>query len=187
MLGVILRLLAAGDGDRGAGNSLKNLTTRWLVFGIAGIIFASGIAFGVLAGFWALESRTQNPVLSAVIMVGILILAALLIAFIAYGITGGEKTPGPAKAVAQALVPLPVEEVGRQIEAAAQEYGAVRVAAAAAAGGLRRRDAGEKVRPDLAPAAAPSTHYIWPGLPSAKCAFHQRPREHQLRAYTLAR
>ena len=45
MLGVILRLLAAGDGDRGAGDSLKNLTTRWLVFGIAGIIFASGIAF----------------------------------------------------------------------------------------------------------------------------------------------
>ena len=136
MLGVILRLLAAGDGDRGAGDSLKNLTTRWLVFGIAGIIFASGIAFGVLAGFWALESRTQDPILSAVIMVGILILAALLTAFIAYGITGGEKTPGPAKAVAQALVPLPVEEVGRQIEAAAQEYGAVRVAAAAAAGGL---------------------------------------------------
>ena len=61
MLGVILRLLAAGDGDRGAGDSLKNLTTRWLVFGIAGIIFASGIAFGVLAGFWALESRTRKP------------------------------------------------------------------------------------------------------------------------------
>jgi hypothetical protein len=69
-------------------------------------------------------------------MVGILILAALLIAFIAYGITGGEKTPGPAKAVAQALVPVPVEELGRQIEAAAKEYGAVRVATAAAAGGL---------------------------------------------------
>ena len=97
MLGVILRLLAAGDGDRGAGDSLKNLTTRWLVFGIAGIIFASGIAFGVLAGFWALESRTQNPILSAVIMVGILILAALLIAFIAYGITGGRKLRVPLK------------------------------------------------------------------------------------------
>ena len=48
----------------------------------------------------------------------------------------GEKTPGPAKAVAQALMPVPVEEVGRQIEAAAKEYGAVRVATAAAAGGL---------------------------------------------------
>ena len=131
MLGLILRLLAAGDGDRGAGDSLKNLTTRWLVFGIAGIIFASGIGFGVLAGFWALESRTQDPILSAVIMVGILILAALLTAFIAYGITGGDKTPGPAKAVAQALVPVPVEELGRQIEAAAKEYGAVRVATAA--------------------------------------------------------
>jgi adenine/guanine phosphoribosyltransferase-like PRPP-binding protein len=33
-------------------------------------------------------------------------------------------------------VPVPVEELGRQIEAAAKEYGAVRVATAAAAGGL---------------------------------------------------
>ena len=58
MLGVILRLLAAGDGDRGAGDSLKNLTTRWLVFGIAGIIFASGI--GVRSAGRFLGSRIPD-------------------------------------------------------------------------------------------------------------------------------
>lgn len=136
MLGLILRLMAAGEGDRGAGDSVKKLTTRYLVLGIASMIFASAIAFGVLAAFWALESQTGDPIMAAAIMVGILILAGLLIALIAYGITGGQETPSPAKAIGQALLPVPVEEIGRNIELAADQYGAVRVATAAAAGGL---------------------------------------------------
>ncbi len=136
MLGFILRLIAAGEGNRGAGDSVKNLTRKYLVLGMAGIVFATALAFGTLAAFWALEAWIQNPILAAAIMVGILILAALLIALIAYGLTREEETPSPSKVITQELLPIPAEEIGRQIEYAARQYGALRVASAAAAGGL---------------------------------------------------
>ena len=136
MLGFILRLIAAGEGNRGAGDSVKNLTRKYLVLGMAGIVFATAIAFGTLAAFWALEAWIQNPIWAAAIMVVILILAALLITLIAYGITREEETPSPSKVIARELLPIPAEEIGRQIEYAAGQYGALRVASAAAAGGL---------------------------------------------------
>ena len=136
MLGFILRLIAAGEGNRGAGESLKDLTKKYLVLGIAGMIFATALIFGTLAAFWAIEAWIQNPIWSAVIMVGILILVALLTALIAYGLTRGEETPSPSKIITQEILPVPVEEIGRQIEDAARQYGALRVASAAAAGGL---------------------------------------------------
>ena len=105
MLGLILRLIAAGEGNRGAGGSVKNLTRKYLVLGIAGIIFATAIAFATLAAFWALEARIQDPIMAAAIMVGILILVALLTALIAYGLTKEEETPSPSKVIARELCP----------------------------------------------------------------------------------
>ncbi len=136
MLGLILRLIAAGEGNRGAGESVKNLTRKYLVLGIAGIIFATAIAFATLAAFWALEAWIQDPIMAAAIMVGILILVALSTALIAYGLTKEEETPSPSRVITQELLPIPAEEIGRQIEHAARHYGALRVASAAAAGGL---------------------------------------------------
>ena len=97
MLGLILRLIAAGEGNRGAGESVKNLTRKYLVLGIAGIIFATAIAFATLAAFWALEARIQDPIMAAAIMVGILILVALLTALIAYGLTKEEELQAQVK------------------------------------------------------------------------------------------
>ncbi len=136
MLGLILRLIAAGEGNRGAGKSVKNLTRKYLVLGIAGMIFATALAFATLAAFWAIEAWIQDPIWAAAIMGGILILASLLTTLIAYGITEGQETPSPGKVISQALLPVPIEDVGRHIETAAHEYGAVRVATAAAAGGV---------------------------------------------------
>ena len=92
MFGTALRLLAAGEAGHRLGGYVKNLTRRYLMLGIAGIPFLAAIAFGILAGFWALTSWTQNPTWSAVIMVGILVLAGLLIVLIAYGTTGEENS-----------------------------------------------------------------------------------------------
>ena len=92
MLGTALRLLVAGQASQRLGGYVRNLTRRYLVLGIAGIPFLAAIAFGILAGFWALTSWTQNPTWSAVIMVGILVLAGLLITLIAYGTTREEDS-----------------------------------------------------------------------------------------------
>jgi len=106
----------------------------------AGMIFSIAGVFGMLAGFWALNTKTQNPVWSALIMLGILCLAGFLILLIAYGTTR-QKPLGAKQAMqdpVQALagqVPS-VEMVGQQIESAVRRYGAFQVAAAAAAGGM---------------------------------------------------
>ncbi len=140
MFGAILRLMAVGEAGRRMGGYVQNLMTRYLVLSVAGTAFLGAIIFGILAGFWALTSRTNNPVASAAIMAGILVLAGLLIALIAYGATR-ERTGSPSQAFSepvaamQSYVPT-VEDVGRQIESAARQYGPVRVVAAAAAGGL---------------------------------------------------
>jgi len=140
MFGAALRLLAVGEAGRRLGDYVKNLTTRYLMLGIAGIPFVAAIAFGILAAFWALNLWIQNPIWSALIMFGILILAGLLIVLTAYGITRVE-TPSARQALSQPVRNLQsqvpsVEDVGRQIEYAVQHYGPVRVATAAAAGGL---------------------------------------------------
>jgi len=140
MFGVVLRLLAAGEAGRRLGDYVRNLTARYLVLSVAGIVFLAAIVFGILAGFWALNLWTQNPIWSALIMMGILVLAGLLIALTAYGITkekpqsASTALSDPIQAV-QSHVPT-VEDVGREIETAVLRYGPFRVAAAAAAGGL---------------------------------------------------
>jgi hypothetical protein len=87
MFGAALRLLAVGEAGRGMGTYVKNLTTRDLVLSAAGTAFAAAITFATLAAFWALISRTEDPIASAAIMAGILTLVGFLIVFIAYGIT----------------------------------------------------------------------------------------------------
>ena len=139
MFGAALRLLAVGEAGRRLGDYARNLTKRYLVLGIAGIPFAAATAFGILAAFWALSSRTQDPIWAAVIMVGILVLVGLLIVLIAYGIT--RRTPSARQALTQPVRAVQdqfptTDDVGRQIERAVQVYGPVRVATAAAAGGL---------------------------------------------------
>ena len=140
MFGAALRLLAVGEAGRRLGDYARNLTKRYLVLGIAGIPFVAAAAFGILAAFWALSSRTQDPIWAAVIMVGILVLVGLLIVLIAYGITR-EETPSARQALTQPVRAVQdqfptADDVGRQIERAVQLYGPVRVATAAAAGGL---------------------------------------------------
>ncbi len=140
MFGMALRLLAAGQAGRRLGDYVRILTARYLVLSVAGIIFLVAIAFGILAGFWALNLWTQNPIWSALIMMGILVLAGLSIALTAYGITREKPQSAsiasidPLQAV-QSNIPS-VEDVGREIETAVRRYGPFRVAAAAAAGGL---------------------------------------------------
>jgi hypothetical protein len=139
MIGTALRLIAAGEASRRLGERLTNLTVKYLVLSAAGIVFGIAIVFALLAGFWALDLWTHNPVLDALIMAGSLCLAGLLIALTAYGLT--KEKPLTAKhGIAPPLYAaqsLPtVEDVGRQIDEAARQYGPVRVVAAAAAGGL---------------------------------------------------
>jgi hypothetical protein len=139
MFGAALRLLAAGEAGRRMGAYVKNLRTRYLVLSVAGTVFGAAITFGMLAAFWAIISRTQNPIASAGIMAGILTLAGFLIVFIAYGITH-QKTPTasliPREPLQAFQSQFPTDEIGRQIENAAREYGPIRVTSAAAAGGL---------------------------------------------------
>src|SRR5262249_37576473 len=106
----------------------------------AGIIFLIAVFFALLAGFWALDLWTRNPIWAALIMAGSLFLAGFLIAHTAYGLTRGKPqhaNPAIEPSLHAAPTSLPaVEDVGRQIEEAAREYGAARVVAAAATGGL---------------------------------------------------
>jgi membrane associated rhomboid family serine protease len=140
MFGTALRLLATGVAGRRVGEYVKHLTTRYLVLGMAGMVFSIATVFGILAGFWALNTWTQNPVWSALIMLGILALAGFLIVLIAYGITrekpqsARQALQNPMQAM-QSQIPS-IEDVGHQIEQAVRLYGPFRVAAAAAAGGL---------------------------------------------------
>jgi ElaB/YqjD/DUF883 family membrane-anchored ribosome-binding protein len=140
MFGAILRLMAVGEAGRRVGGYFQNLITKYLVLSVAGTAFLGAIIFAILAGFWALTSRNNNPVASAAIMAAILVLVGLLIALAAYGITR-ERRASPSAALSQPVTAvqsyLPtVEDVGRQIELATREYGPLRVVAAAAAGGL---------------------------------------------------
>ena len=140
MFGAALRLVAAGVASQRLGGYVKNLTTKYLVLSVAGSIFLVAAIFGILAGFWALNTWTQNPIWSALIMLGILALAGFLTVLIAYGITR-EKPQSPRQALTdpmqaiQGQIPS-MEDVGHQIEQAVRRYGPLRVAAAAAAGGL---------------------------------------------------
>jgi hypothetical protein len=139
MFGAALRLLAAGEAGRRMGAYVKNLTTRYLVLGVAGTAFGAAITFGMLAAFWALISQTQDPIASAGIMAGILTFAGCLIVFIAYGTTP-RKTPNASLVLRQPAQAFqsqfPNEEIGRRIEIAVRRYGPIRVTSAAAAGGL---------------------------------------------------
>jgi len=140
MLGTALRLIAAGEASRRLGDYLRKLTARYLVLSAAGIVFSAAVLFALLAGFWALDLWMHNPVWDALIMAGSLCLAGFLIALTAYGLTRGKPQAAnraieaPLHAASSSLPA--VEDVGRQIEEAARQYGPVRVAAAAAAGGL---------------------------------------------------
>ena len=150
MFGTALRLLAVGEAGRRVGDYVQNLVTKYLVLSVAGTAFLGAIVFAVLAVFWAILSRNHDPVASAGIMSGILALVGFSIVFIAYGITrekpqsARQALRNPAEAMT-AQVPA-IDEVGRQIEHAAQQYGAVRVTAAAAAAGIIAGMAAKKFR-----------------------------------------
>jgi hypothetical protein len=140
MFGTALRLMAAGEAGRRLGDYLRNLTAKYLVLSAAGIVFAGAALFVLLAGFWALDLWTHSPIWAALIMAGSLSLAGFLIVLTAYGLTRAKpqtaKRPiEPPLHGAQSSLPS-VEDAGRAIEEAARQYGPVRVAAAAAAGGL---------------------------------------------------
>jgi hypothetical protein len=140
MFGTALRLMAAGEAGRRLGDYLRNLTAKYLMLSAAGIVFAAAVLFALLAGFWALDQWTGNPVWAALIMAGGLLLAGFVIALAAYGRTSGKpKTrkegAGPPLLAAQSSLPS-IEDIGHQIEEAARQYGPVRMVAAAAAGGL---------------------------------------------------
>ncbi len=140
MFGAILRLLAAGEAGRRLGDYVNHLKTKYLVLGAAGMIFLVAIVFAILAVFWGLISLNHNPAASAGIMAGALGLIGLLTVFIGFGITQRKQQSAsqalryPVQAV-QSEVPS-VENIGRFIERSARDYGALRVTAAAAAGGL---------------------------------------------------
>src|SRR5258706_12201709 len=140
MFGAALRLLAVGEASRRLGDYAKNLATKYLMLSAAGTAFLAAIVFVILAVFWALISRNHDPVLSAWIMAGILALVGFLTVFIAYGITR-EKPQSVKQALrdpiqtAQSQLPT-ADDIRRQIEHAVRVYGPVRVATAAAAGGL---------------------------------------------------
>jgi hypothetical protein len=142
MFGQALRLLALGEAGQRLGGYVRNLATRYLVLSAAGTAFLGAIVFAILAVFWALNSRGNDPVTSAGIMAGALALAGFFIALIAYGVTREKKQAASVSQVItrplqtlQNQVPS-VDDIGREIEHAVKEYGPLPVAAAAAAGGL---------------------------------------------------
>ena len=131
MFGTALRLLAVGEAGQRIRVYVRNLTTKYLVLSMAGTAFTAAITFAMLAAFWALIARTQDPIASAGIMAGILVLVGFLIVFIAYGITR-QKSPSASLALREPTV----DDIGRQIEYAVRQYGPFRVASAAMAAGL---------------------------------------------------
>jgi hypothetical protein len=140
MFGTALRLIAAREASRRLGDYLRKAAAKYLVLSAAGIVFSIAVLFALLAGFWALDLWTRNPIWAALIMAGSLFLAGFLIALTAYGLTRGKPQTAkraiePLSQAAQGSLPT-VEDVGRQIEEAARQYGPARVVAAAAAGGL---------------------------------------------------
>ena len=140
MFGTALRLLAVGEAGRRIRVYVRNLTTKYLVLSVAGMAFTAAITFAMLAAFWALVSRTQDPIASAGIMAGILALVGFLIVFIAYGITR-QKSPSVSLALREPVYAAQsqlstVDDIGRQIEYAVRQYGPFRVASAAMAGEL---------------------------------------------------
>ena len=141
MFGAILRLLAAGEAGRRLGDYVNHLKTKYLVLGAAGMIFLVAIVFAILAIFWGLISLNHDPATSAGIMAGALGLIGLLDrVYSALELRSGSRQSAsqalryPVQAV-QSEVPS-VENIGRLIEHSARDYGALRVTAAAAAGGL---------------------------------------------------
>ncbi len=141
MWGQALRLLAVGQLGQRLGGYARNLATRYIVLSVAGTAFLGATVFAILAGFWALNSSNNNPVLSAGIMAGILVLVGCLIALVAYGITREKQEASVSQAIRQPFESLQsqiptVDDVGRQIEHAVKQYGPLRVAAAAIAGGV---------------------------------------------------
>lgn len=141
MWGQALRLLAVGQLGQRLGGYARNLATRYIVLSVAGTAFLGATVFAILAGFWALNSSNNNPVLSAGIMAGILVLVGCSIAVVAYGITREKQEAGVSQAIRQPFQSLQsqiptVDDVGRQIEHAVKQYGPLRVAAAAIAGGV---------------------------------------------------
>ncbi len=159
--------MAVGGGRQRLGDYVKNLVTRYLVLSMAGIPLLAAMAFAVLAIFWAINSWIGNPIYSAAIMVGIMGFMGLLIALIAYGITSQKP-----KSVSQALRPplntfqsaIPsVDDVGREIDNAVRRYGPLRVAAAAAAGGIIAGLVAKRYAHVQAPAASaqPRGRYVF--------------------------
>jgi hypothetical protein len=141
MWGQALRLLAVGQVGQRLGGYAKNMATRYLVLSVAGTAFLGATVFAILAGFWALNSSNNNPVLSAGIMAGILVLVGCLIALVAFGITREKQEASVSETIRQPFQSLQnqiptVDDVGRQIEDAVKQYGPLRVAAAAIASGV---------------------------------------------------
>jgi hypothetical protein len=135
-----LKVLAAGTAGQRLAGYAKNLTARYSILAVALIVALAGVGFAVMAGFWALNAWTGDPMQTSLIMTAIFFFAACSIALIAYGVTREKPekprpvSGDPLEGVA-AYLPSP-EEVGRGIESAVRQHGPLPVAAAAIAGGF---------------------------------------------------
>jgi hypothetical protein len=122
------------------GDRFQNLLLRIGLLLVAGLVFIAAGVFVCLGGFWGFELLISAPA-AAGAMVGCLFLFGLLITLVAFGITQQKKIRPKAveryevRALRPAVGPT-VDDIGRQIEMAVEQYGALRVTAAAAAAGL---------------------------------------------------
>jgi hypothetical protein len=140
VLGSALKLLAVGEASRQVGGYVNNLARRYLILMIASAMFLSACAFGMLALYWSLIFQNLTPVQASCAIACGLLLIAFLTALAAYGTTRASK-PAPLlenESVTKipALAELTAEDVGHQIELAVAKYGAAKVVAFAALGGV---------------------------------------------------
>src|SRR5215470_2996034 len=102
MFGKILRLMAVGEASRRVGDYVKSVMTKYVMLSAAGMIFLVAFVFGILALFWLLTASIHNPVISAAIMAGALAVIALIVAVIAYAMTG-RRRPSASQALRNPL------------------------------------------------------------------------------------
>jgi hypothetical protein len=127
---------AFGEARTHLGEYAQSLFSKYLLFAAAGSVFAVALVFVLLAVFWVLMSQTGSPVVSAGIMAVILAFAGLLI------VVSARRKPKIARQAVRSSVyslqsQIPsVDDVGRQIERAVDQFGPIRVAAAALGGGV---------------------------------------------------
>ncbi len=115
----------------------QGLVMKYLILGVAGLVFLSSLIFVILAGYWALVLWSNDWIEAAGIMAAILALLGFLIVFIAYGAAEPEKPRVMRDPMGALQAQLPTtDDISHQIEKATDQYGPARVLAAAAVLGL---------------------------------------------------